>query len=346
MVERTAEVIVLGAGVMGCSAAYWLSGEGYQVLLLEKESLAVGASGMSAAMWLAGGRGDQAEGADPLAELSRLGFQLHHSLADTLPAESGVDYGYRENPTIYPAFTEDEAAQVRGRLAAVHGDDPSARWLEGKALREVEPRLNPQALGGLVCRQAQVIAGRFVLALAQAAERRGAQLRNAAVAGLTRSADRVTGVRLRDGRVLGAERVVLAMGPWTQEAEAWLGMRAPIYPVRGQILELRLPDPQLQASISYGGGYVVHKADGTTLAGTTEEHESGFVNETTPQGLEAIMDGALQMAPSLMDAQLMNRVSGLRPCCEDRLPMIGAVPGWEGVYLTAGHFRNGMVQSV
>ena len=63
-----------------------------------------------------------------------------------------------------------------------------------------------------------------------------------------------------------------------------MGLHIPIYPVRGQLLELRVPDPQLNASISYAGMYLVRKADGTTLAGTTEEHDSGFANHPTAAG--------------------------------------------------------------
>jgi glycine oxidase len=115
--------------------------------------------------------------------------------------------------------------------------------------------------------------------------------------------------------------------------------------VRGQLLELRVPDPQLHASISYGGMYLVRKADDTTLAGTTEEHDSGFANHPTAAGRQAILSAALHMAPSLEDAQIQDQVAGLRPCTADRLPLLGPVPGWQGLYMIAGHFRSGMLLS-
>src|SRR5215831_20427683 len=76
----------------------------------------------------------------------------------------------------------------------------------------------------------------------------------------------VDAIRLRNGETLTTPAVVLAMGPWSRFAAAWLDLRIPIYPVRGQLLELRVPGPQLRATISYGGMYLVHKADGLTLA--------------------------------------------------------------------------------
>jgi hypothetical protein len=99
-------------------------------------------------------------------------------LASVLPQESGIDIGYREQSTIEPAFTAEEVESFRLLASAIEGDNPSACWLEGQALWDVEPRLNRDVLGGMVYRQAQVLAYPFVLALAEAAERRGMQLQH------------------------------------------------------------------------------------------------------------------------------------------------------------------------
>jgi glycine oxidase len=170
-------------------------------------------------------------------------------------------------------------------------------------------------------------------------------LRHRKVIGLESHAGRVTGVRLQSGETIASNTVVLAQGAWSQEAEAWLGLHVPIYPVRGQLLELRAPEPQLQATLSYQGMYVIRKADGVTLAGATEEHKSGFANHPTSEGRSAILKAVLHLAPSLGDAQVAGQVSGLRPCAADGLPLIGPVPGWQGVYMIAGHFRSGMLLS-
>ena len=103
-----------------------------------------------------------------------------------------------------------------------------------------------------------------------------------------------------------------------------------------------MADPQLRASLSYSGNYLLHKADGITQAGTTYERDSGFANQHTSAGLDFIMDAALHMAPSLEDSQVASHVSGLRPASADSLPLIGPIPGWQGVYLVSGHDRKGM----
>ena len=337
------DVVIVGAGVMGCSAAYWLSKEGYKVLLLEKEAVAAGASGMASAHWLA----DDSVAREILEdrrlwELGRLSVRLHRELANVLPQETGIDIGYREQLAVHPAFSAEEVESLNPQPASPECDDASVRWLEGPALWEVEPRLNRDVLGALVCQDAQVMAYRFVLALLKAAEHRGTRLRHGKVVGLKSEAGRVTGVQLGRGEIIAAETVVLAMGPWSQRVAAWLDLKIPVYPARGEILELKVPDPQLKTSLSHNGMYLVPKADGATLAGTTYETDSGFANHATAAGLEVIMNASLQLAPSLEEAQVANHISGLRPASKDGLPLIGPVPGWQGVYIVTGHDRKGM----
>jgi glycine oxidase len=344
MAERP-DVIVVGAGVMGCGTAYWLSQAGYNVLVLEQEGIANGASGMAAAMLESVGHGANLHLNDPVAELARASFVQHQEWSRLLPEASGVDTGYRENLLVHPVFSPDELAVLKPQALALQRHDPAVQWLEGPALWDVEPRLNRDALAGLVTPQAQVIAYRYVLALARAAERSGMTMRHGEAVGLVRQSNQVLGVRLRNGDTLSADTVVLAMGPWSQHAAQWLGLKVPVYPVRGQLLELRVPDPQLRASISYNGMYVVRKADGITLAGATEEHDSGFACHPTPEGRQLILEAALHLAPSLEEAEVVNQVVGLRPCSADRLPLIGPVPEWPGVYMLAGHFRSGMLLS-
>ena len=339
------DVVVIGAGVMGCSAAYWLSKAGLKVVVLEKDAIGAGASGMAAALWQAAGRAAGATLNADLAHLCKLGFQVQRHLAKVLQQESGRDIGYREHPSIQVAFTVAEAETLMSDVQSLASDDPTVSYLEGDGLRQLEPRLNHAIVGGAVSHQAQVVAGRYVVALAQAAERYGAELRSGAVVRLERSGSQVGDVVLRNGTRIAAEVVVVATGPWAGEAASWLGIQIPVYPVRGQLLELEVPDAQLQTTLAHGHTYVAHKADGWTLAGTTEEHDSGFVNRTTPAGLEAIMDGILGLAPSLEEARVAHHIAGLRPGSRDGMPMIGAVPGLTGAYLLAGHFRKGIVLS-
>ena len=125
------DVIVVGAGVMGCGTAYWLSKAGYKVLVLEQEAIACGASGVAAAMLEAVGHGAHLAANDPLTAFARAGFKLHQALQPLLLEESGVDIGYRENPVIHPAFTTAEAEPLQAYALERRHDVPAVQWLEG-----------------------------------------------------------------------------------------------------------------------------------------------------------------------------------------------------------------------
>jgi glycine oxidase len=346
LMGEKADVVIVGGGVMGCSAAYWLSHAGCQVLLLEKEAVGAGASGMAPAFWLQSSQAAlETLVDDKLADLYWRSCQLHRRMAETLRQEAGVDTGYLQLPALIPAFTTEEADLLQSQVAAIVGD-PSIKWLEGKALWEAEPRLSREASGAIEGRRAQVMAYRFVLALVEAAERKGARIRTSKVVGLEGHDGRVSGVRTSRGAVIRAGSVVLAMGPWSAEAGAWTGLRTPVHPVRGQILRLELPDPQLRTAIAYDHMYLLRKVDGMTVAGATYEPGSGFDDRNTPAGREFVMDAALHMAPSLEEARVVEHITGLRPGSGDGLPLIGPVPGWHGLYLVTGHDRNGMALSL
>jgi len=135
-------------------------------------------------------------------------------------------------------------------------------------------------------------------------------------------------------------------GPVERAGLCLAGRAGPIYPVRGQILELRVPDPQLKASLSYGHAYLVCKADGLTLAGRPRSTRAGSTTTTTAGGLETIMEGTLRLC-AFPGAGPTDQPRGrLAPRLSDGYPFVGPVPGREGVYMCAGHFRRGMVLSL
>jgi glycine oxidase len=346
MNASSVDVIIVGAGVMGCSAAYWLSGAGCRVLLLEKEAVAAGASGMAPAIWYVAGRETlRSLQGEELADLYSRSCRLHQELAQTLEEESSVDIGYREMPALTLAFSPEEADAMRAQAATL-ASDRTVEWLEGPPLWEMEPRLSSYVEGAVKAQRAQVMAYRFVLALVEAAERRGASVQHGQVQGLETEGGRVTGVRLADGTTIHGGSVVLAMGPWAGQAAAWTGLKLPVHPVRGEILRLQLPDPQLQAVVYYNDMYLVHKADGITVAGATYDPDSGFDDRCTLSGRQLVIEAALNMAPSLDEALLAEHIAGLRPGSRDGLPLIGPVPGWPGLYVSTGHDRHGMALSL
>jgi glycine oxidase len=88
-------------------------------------------------------------------------------------------------------------------------------------------------------------------------------------------------------------------------------------------------------------GYLVPRNDGRIIAGSTLE-DAGFVKQVTPEGIRRILDGAMELAPALADATIVEQWAGLRPDTPDHLPIIGPTE-MKGLMMATGHYRNGIL---
>jgi glycine oxidase len=158
--------------------------------------------------------------------------------------------------------------------------------------------------------------------------------------------------RLRhDGRrVLGIDtdrgahdpgQVVLAAGAWSSQLEGAPLPRGAVVPVRGQMIELRAPAPPVRHVVFGAGGYLVPRADGRVLCGSTEERV-GFAKEVTAAGLGTLCARAARLCPTLATLPVGDHWSGLRPASADALPYIG-LSALAGLTVCTGHFRNGVL---
>jgi glycine oxidase len=339
---QQSEIILVGGGVVSLSTAYHLAKEGITSLIVEQEAVGFGASGAAAGLVTPL---IESFGPDPLTRLGMIGGGMHKDLAKALPDESGIDYHYSPIPVLEPAFSEEEAQALRERLVWLQDLDSDVRWVTPSDIRQMDDRLLPGVLGGLFYpNEHQAEPYRLVLAFTAAIERMGSSVRYATATGLDSNAGRVTGVRLADGSTIGADRVLLAMGPWTQQAEAWTAHPIPVQPLKGQILKLEVDGSLPGVSVFYGHNYILPKPAGYMIAGTTEELV-GFDTQPTGEAREDILELALRFMPSLETARLTEHTACLRPLSADNVPMLGQVPGWEGLYVATGHQRQGIILS-
>ncbi len=334
------DVLVIGGGIVGMATAYFLAKAGTAVTVIERDSVGSHASGF------AYGGLSPLSGAGipgPVHELAKEGMRLHSEFGKRLPQETGVITEYRERPTLSLSFTEREVSEAREALAWQQSQEGyTVRWVDGDGAREIEPRVSADVLGAVYTEgSAEVEPYKFVLALTQLAEKEGIQVRNAKVTGLKRDGGRVVGVSTASGE-MPCSSVVVAMGPWSGEASAWLGLDIEIMPLKGQILRLRAPGPEVACSVGWAGNYANTKLDGLLWAGTTEE-EAGFDENPTTPARDQIMGSLLKMLPSLADAELVHHTACLRPLSVDGLPILGAVPGLEGAFVATGAGRKGIV---
>ena len=334
------DVVVVGGGVIGCATAYFLAAHhGMRCVIVERDGVASQASGGAAGELGAVGRHRYSEA---YTRFLLRGIDLHAEMAKTLVEESGVDYLLSDIPLLRPAFDEREAAELREQMGWQRKLGIDVEWLDADALRALGTWLAPEALGAARTVERQLEAYPFALAMAQAAEHHGAEIRSGEVTGLLRNGDRAVGVRVGDEE-LAAGAVLVAAGPWTVHAGAWMGSELPVSPLRGQIVHLAPPGgmPLPDHAIFHETAYVLPKPGGDVLVGTTQELV-GFDKQPTMEAQNAIMEAALRLVPALIDAPIHDLTACLRPYTPDGLPIIGAVPGWRGLYVSTGHAYKGV----
>ena len=339
---ESSDVVIVGGGAAGCSVAYHLALAGVKSTIIEGQGVATQASGFSA-----GGlnplQGTGIPG--PLGSLAMESYLMHLDLFGQLRDDTGIDYDGRIISLLKVAFDEEELAELQETedvFAPVDGFE--TRWLDNREVLELEPRVSPKIIRGLVARgNAAMDSYKYTLALLQSAEKMGASIRSGTVAGLERDNNRVTGVRL-DDETISCGQIVLAMGPWSRKAEAWLDAYIPVDPLKGEITRMELPGTPLNHDLSGGGGSLHPKPDGLVWCGTTEEWR-GFDKETSTSAHQSILEGAVRLVPDMADARLSLQTACLRPVTPDWLPIIGRLPGWDNVYLATGAGKKGILLS-
>jgi glycine oxidase len=335
-----ADVAVVGGGVIGCAVAYYAARAGARVIVLERDGLGAEASSAAAGM-LAPLAEDARPG--PFLDLALASLARYSPLADDLRAITGLDVELQTAGLLRLALDDAAAARYQANLGWQAALGLPVRWLDAAATRALEP-LVPSDVRGAVLSAAehQVNPSRLVEALARAAMAHGAELRQGApVQGLARAGARVVGVRLA-GETLAAGHVVLATGAWSAAGGDWLGTPLPVAPVKGQMIAIR-PVGALPRHTLYGHqGYLVPKADGTVHVGATVE-QAAFDRRVTAAGVGSLLALLPALAPALADGAFVRAWAGLRPGTPDHLPLLGAVPGLEGISLATGHYRNGIL---
>ncbi|MEP7105899.1 MAG: FAD-dependent oxidoreductase [Chloroflexota bacterium] len=303
-------VTVIGAGVIGCAIAERLQRDHHQVTIYERDRVGAHASGAAAGLLAPYSESETDAGARSL--------RLFPELAARLLRETGIDVQFHDMDSLTPAFDpEAETALKRG----------GGRWLDALEARRLEPALHPDCRGAALFPESQVTPPLFTQALARAAVKLGAELREGVA---------VTG----PGDLAGAELTILAAGPWSGDLGAAFGAAVPVWPSRGQLVRLRPRRPALTRMLTHQGRYLVPKPDGSVVVGSTEE-EVGFDARPTADGVRSLLDFARRMVPALGDATVEEVWAALRPATADGQPIVER--RGEALVVATGHNRNGIL---
>jgi glycine oxidase len=337
------KIIIIGGGIIGCSAAWRLAREGAQVTILERGRLGQEAS------WAAAGMiAPQAEAQGPGAffDLCMRARDVFDATVETLRAESGVDPEYDRNGILYLAFNDAERVELEERARWQAAAGGMVEELPPAAARRLEPAISADVVYALRMPLDRRVDNRMLTrAYAAAALAKGADIIEGARAAEVIVKNGVaTGVRMHDGRIHEAGVVINAAGAWAGELRGLESDRVETYPVRGQILCFEARPAALKESVFSPRGYLVPRRDGRVLAGSTME-EAGYNKAVTLAGIEKIARGAAAMVPAMGELPFREAWAGLRPATRDFLPVIGPSPSVANVFYATGHFRSGILLS-
>jgi glycine oxidase len=343
---KTFDAIIVGGGLIGSAIAFELAGEKLRVLVIDRQQPGREASWAAAGMLSPGP--DSPEAA-PLAPLGKESLQLYPEFIAGVEEASGMAVNFARQGT-FEIFAGPQSERARDAMVEEYRRlEIAIETISPKAARAVESSLGPAAMAVAWLPEEATVDPRLLTeAVLAGAERRGALVRvGCAVDSLLCRGAACAGV-VAGGEKIEAAHVVIAAGSFcgkisdcVSRTKGNLARYAPVSPVRGQMLALRSESVKLQRVLRSSRGYLVPRPDGRIIAGSTLE-DAGFVKQVTPEGIRQILDGAVELAPALADAKIVEQWAGLRPDTPDHLPIIGPTE-MSGLVMATGHYRNGIL---
>lgn len=363
-VKKTADVVVVGGGIIGCSVTRELAMAGVDVMLIERSEIAAGASGRNHGLLFY----PQDQRTDDLFRASRA---VYEHLEDESTLRLSLDRTPRGFIILVTQESEWAAAEAEAKACAVGGVEVS-QMSRDDVLRE-EPNVTPSVLGGWFIEDGfRLDPAALTLATALSAREAGAEvLTHTDVKQVLLEGDRVTGVATDNG-IVSSPTVVDAAGPWAPKlartvgadlpitgARGWLLLTRAVPPLTNHLLEssgwhLTAGDPGPKAVTVQGYGRGEHPAD-PDIGMLIQQNATGHVllggsrlasTREDPEGHEVTREIATRAAaalPALADVEVIAVWSGVRPMSRDGLPFIGAVDGIEGFFVVGGHGGQGVM---
>lgn len=336
------DVLIVGGGVIGLTLARELRRLGVRrIAVVERGRVGQEASFAAAGMLAPNAENEIVDDFYRFCDGSRSMFP---EIAGELLAETAIDIELDRSGTVYAAFTEVDSEHLGMRYARqVEAGIPVEQWSAEEA-RKAEPCLAENVRESLYFPNDWQVENRKLLAALKAyATANGIDLiEETPIHSPVVEGSKVSGV-VTGARTLSAQATVLATGAWTSLIKI-AGAAVPfgVKPVRGQMISYAPPDRMFSRVVYSHRGYLVPRADGRILAGATVE-DVGFDDRVTPEAVDLLRRTAVEMAPCLDEVPIDDAWAGLRPLASDGLPVIGPMPGYDNLFVTTAHFRNGIL---
>ncbi|MDH5377485.1 MAG: glycine oxidase ThiO [Gammaproteobacteria bacterium] len=334
--KHASDFHIIGGGLMGLLTAYELSGLGYRVTVFDRQEMGKESS------WAGGGILSPLypwKYPKPINQLSLWSQRVYPRLARRLYEESEIDPEYQLSGLLVLDADQFEQARSWAHQSGARYAEMGHYWLE---YSEPAIRLGLDAIQ--FPHIGQIRNPALLRALIQVLWQRGVKLvPHHPLNEVISEKGRVCAIRVGEEKVR-VENLILTTGAWTASLVDVPGFESGIRPVRGQMLLFKAGAGLIKHILLKDGRYVIPRRDGHILVGSTME-EVGFDKSTTDSALKEIFQFACDLVPALENTPLAQRWAGLRPASPQGIPLIGPHPTIRGVWLNAGHFRNGVAMA-
>lgn len=331
------DILIIGGGIIGMLTARELRMSGAEVTLLDRRETG------REATWAGGGIISPLypwRYADSITKLAGWG-QLHYQgLALALEENTGTAPEWTRNGLLILDSEEQQAA-----LEWANQWGQPLEIIDGQRIAALEPALvDPPDRAIWMPGVAQIRNPRLARALRQDIEKRGVRVREGVtVESLVVWEGRIQGVRSGE-TVIAAEKLVVCAGAWTARLLEGCGLTTEVRPVQGQMILFKAEPELLKRITLFQDHYSIPRRDGRILFGSTLE-EVGFEKRTSAEAQQQLTGIALERFPALAAYPIEHQWAGLRPASPNGIPYIGEHPEIAGLYVNAGHFRNGLVMA-
>jgi len=336
---KTADVIVIGAGIVGSSTAYYLAKAGLEVTLIDRKRPVTGGSATQAC---AGGVRQQ--GRVPV-EIPLAIYSIN--LWTNLEAELDEDLEYRQDGMTVVTDDEKQIPLLADRVEREQAQGLDIRLVQNSDLQRLIHGLSPHMLAGSYCpTDGQANPMRTVNALAVAAQRQGARLKwNCAAEGFVVENNRLMAVKTARGD-LGCRHAILAAGYWSRAIAATAGINLPFQAHPLQMMVTARRPHELDQVLGWVGNGISLKqmpTGGFVIGG-------GWPGQANPQTYHTrLMPGSMAKSarttvglfPSLAGIPVLRAWAGIEAFCEDEMQVIGPVPGVDGLIFATGFSGHG-----
>lgn len=341
------DVVVIGAGLCGTSAALSLAEQGVDVVLLDAGRVAGQASGRNAGFILQGtaeryDRAVEMMGADRARRIHAWSL-TNHDLIEAFVTRHGVDCDYRRGGSLQLAGSEREEAELVASAELLNADGFEAKLLTGDDMPAVYQDAGFR-VGVLLPRDGQVHPARLVLGAAAAAVGAGARLfEHSPVTALDAASPGDVCVTTAGGSVR-ADLAVVCVNARAGSLLPWYADK--VDPVRGQMLATA-PAPRVfdwPIYADHGFDYWRQTDDGRVVLGGWRNLDPGAelgLEDRLHDGIQARMTAFLQRFAPLRGVPITHRWSGTMGFSRDGLPLVGPAPGTPGALAAVGFTGHG-----